>query len=367
MNNRQLISFIRIGGTTVPVLSWQAHLTSYGNLCSFEARTSIKQMKDNYPDIFSDALNNFNFECQIILQDNTNQNSQIVFDGIVDTLEGVWEQDILEITGRDYSAILRDQDATLDKYVNMTIPQVVQGIIDLANQNLLPDQITSVITSSSQIAGIRASTFQGEDWALSTHPTAMWNVIQKLADEVGFVAYMDQHKTLHFEQPASGKTTHTYYWRPTGPSAENPILNLEIMQQARRCSNFTLRVHGYDSSGKETIYKDVTRGSGSGHFYNRTRQDLDANNYVQIANNLADEIERKTLVVKMTVEGNTDLNVNDPVQVLQSEKGDLLGLDNRQLFIVGLMHSFEMPDYGSEEAAGFLTHITCNQATSNSD
>lgn len=368
-NNRQLITYARIGGHQVPLLSWQAHLTSYGNLCTFEAKTSIQMLKQSgYDDIFTDQQNNFTLECQIILEDLTGGSSQIVFDGIVDTVEGTWEHDEIEITGRDYSAVLRDKDDTLNQYVNKTIQQVIFGI---AQDNGIQATITGVDANgnstnlTNQIAGIRASTFQGEDWALSTSPQPTWHIIQQLADEVGYVAYMDQHKVLHFVEPATGES-HTYNWRPDGPNADNPILNLNIMQQSRRCSNFTLRVHGYDSNGKETIFKDVIRpkgGSGSGHFYNKSRQDLTAQNCDDIANNLADEIERKAIVVKMTVEGDTSLNVNDQMRIIESsgDPGDLLGLSNHLLFITSVLHSFEMPDYGSTDAAGFLTHITCNQ------
>jgi hypothetical protein len=371
VNNRQLTSFIRIGGQNVPVLSWQCHLTSYGNLCTFEAKTSIKQMRDLVPDIFTQQQNNFTYECQIILVDNTGGSSQIVFDGIVDTVDCVWEHDEIEITGRDYSAVLRDTDLTLDQYVNQTIAQVLSGIVTEVNK-LQPNNQNKIQLSiasgdaTTQIAGIRASTFQGEDWALSTSPKPTWQIIQQLADEVGYVAYMNQHKVLNFEPPGQGIqgiTNHAYYWRPDN-TVENPILNLNIMQQSRRCSNFTLRVHGFDINGKETIFVDKIRpvgGTGAGHFYNKARQDLTSQNCDQIANNLADEIERKAVVAKLTVEGNTDLNVNDQLTIQESSLNDLLGMQNRQLYITSILHSFEMPDYGSTEASGFLTHITCNQ------
>jgi hypothetical protein len=353
---RQLSSFIRIGGVSVPCLSWQCHLTSYGNLCTFEAKTSIQQVKKLIPDLFTQQQNNFVFDCQIILDDSSTGQSEIVFDGIVDTIDGVWEHDELEITGRDYSAILRDKDDTLDKYVNMTVQQVVQGI---AAQN----GITASVNAPNQIAGIRASTFQGEDWALSTSPQPTWHVLQQLADEVGCVVYMDASKTLHFELPAIG-AQHAFYWRPDN-TVETPIMDLNIMQQSRRCSNFTLRLHGTDVAGKETIFIDVVRpvgSSGAGHHYNKHRFDLTSQNVNQIANNIADEIERKAVVCKLTVEGDTTLRVNDQVTIQESELGDLLGMQNRPLYIVSILHSFEMPDYGSTEAAGFLTHLTLNQA-----
>jgi hypothetical protein len=174
---------------------------------------------------------------------------------------------------------------------------------------------------------------------------------------------MDASKTLHFESPAIG-AQHAFFWRPDN-TVENPIMDLNIMQQSRRCSNFTLRLHGTDVNGKETIFIDVTRpvgSSGAGHHYNKHRFDLTAQNVDKIANNIADEIERKAVVVKLTVEGDTTLRVNDQVTIQESELGDLLGMQNRPLYIVSILHSFEMPDYGSTEAAGFLTHLTLNQA-----
>lgn len=355
---RQLQTQILIDGKTIPVINWTCHLTSYGNLCNFEAVASIKGMRNAGYQIYEKQNSTPLLECKIILVDNTQGTSQIIFDGIIDEVEGIWEDDILEITGRDFSAVLRDKIETLDKYINMTVSDIVTNI---AKANGLQ----SNIQSTSQIAGVRASTFQGEDWALAASPKPTWHIIQQLADEVGYVAYVDQHKILNFTAPGSGPNQHKYYWKPKNDFqiTKDPILKLSILQQSRRCANFTLRVHGYDQDGKETIFCDVVRGDGSGQFLSIPRGDLNSQNYLSIANNLADEITRKNAVVKMLVEGNSDLNINDKLNVFESESDDLLGFSGRDLFIVSIVHQFSMPDFGSSMADGFLTHISCNQLT----
>ena len=358
-NVRQLTTQVILNGHTIPVLHWQCHLTSYGNLCTFEVTTSIQQLKSINYDIFADQQKTDPMECQIILLDSTQGSSQIIFDGIVDTIEGIWETDEIEINGRDYSAVLRDKTETLDKYLNQTVSQVVQAIAD--DNGLQAD-----IQVSSVMAGIKASTFQGEDWALSTSPRPLWKIITQLADEAGYVAYVDQHKVLHFAAPGLGASSHKYYWRPIPSSADItqiPILTLSIMQQSRRCNNFTLRLHGYDRDGKATIIYEHAVGDGTGKFISMNRPDINAQNAEQLWNAVADEIQRKNLVVKMVVEGDSSLNINDQVKIFEAESNDLLGLDNRQLFIVGIMQSFSMPDYGSSEGDGFMTHLTCNQIT----
>lgn len=358
---RQLQTQVIIDGKTLPVISWTCHLTSYGNLCTFEATTSIKGMRNVGYQIYEKQNSTSLLECKIILIDNTQGSSQIIFDGIVDQVEGIWEEDILEITGRDFSAVLRDKTETLDKYVNLTVSDVVNGI---ASANGLQANVQT----TSQIAGVKASTFQGEDWALATSPKPTWHIIQQLADEVGYIAYVDQHKVLNFTAPGSGEMTHKYYWRPTNKFeiTQDPILKLSILQQSRRCQNFTLRLHGYDQDGKETIFYDVVRGDGSGQFINRSRPDVNSQNYQQIANNIADEIERKNSVVKMLVDGNSDLNVNDKINIFESQSTDLLGFSGRDLFIVSIVQQFSMPDYAAGTGDGFLTHITCNQITAGS-
>lgn len=351
-NNRQLQTNITIGGASIPVIGWQCHLTSYGNLCTFEVTTSIEQIKKSGYEIFKQQQNNPTLECDIYLSDSSSGSSGLVFSGIVDTVDGTWEDDLIEISGRDYSAVLRDTSQTLDKYVNKTVSQVVQGICSDNN-------ITANIQTTSQIAGIQTSTFEGIDWSFSKNPQPVWHVLTQLAEEVDCVVFMDRLKTLHFVSPGTGGSSHTYYWRPSHTS-NNPIMKLNILQQSRRCNNFTLFLHGYDRNGKQTIYLQQNVGAG-GHIVHKNRQDLNASNMQSIWQGLADEIQRKNTVCKMVVEGNLNLNVNDTLNVYESESNDLLGLSGRNLFITSVMHSFQMPDYGSAEGDGFLTHVTCNQ------
>jgi len=355
-NNRKLTTNVVLNGHSIPVLGWMTHYTSYGNLCTFEVHVPIKQIKQLGYDIFSDIDSNPQSDCKIILNDESGQFSGLVFDGIVDTVEGTWEDDILEITGRDFSAILRDTIDTLDKYVNQTVGQVVTGI---ASQYGLQTNIQA----PSQIAGIRASTFQGENWSFSTNPQPTWHIIQQLAEEVDCVAYVDQHRVLNFVPPGASGQNHKFFWRPTnanGQITSNPILKLSILQQSRRCNNFTLFLHGTDVNGNQTLYKVDDVGTG-GRIIHKTRQDLNSENIDSIWQSIANEIQRKNLVAKLVVEGDVDINLNDTVTIAESEDNDLLGLDNKQLFIVSLLHSFSMPDYGSSVGDGFLTHITCNQ------
>lgn len=367
VNSRSLTTNIVINGISIPVISWQCHLTSYGNLCTFEVTTSIKKAKALIPDIFTLCNNNATVECDIFLSDSAAGTSGLVFSGIIDTVNGEWDDDILEITGRDYSAVLRDQQTTLDKYVNMTVSQVVTGIAQQAGISIMQDG-QSTIQISDQIAGIQASTFQGIDWSYSTSPKPLWHILQELAEEVDCIVFMDRLKTLHFVSPGVGGKSQSYSWRPTqtsnagvqGPSNQNPIMKLSIMQQGRRCNNFTLFLHGYNRDGKQTIYYQKDVGSG-GRIIHKSRQDLNSTNMTAIANALAEEIQRKNTTLKMVVEGNLNLNVNDTIQVYEAEEADLLGLSGRNLYVSSVLHSFSMPDYGSEEGDGFLTHVTCNQ------
>jgi hypothetical protein len=352
-----------INGHTIPALDWTCHLTSYGNLCTFELRLATAKVKQLGYDIFSDQRNNPNMECQIILNNVTTGPGGILFDGIVDTIEGTWEDDILEICGRDYSALLRDQTATLDQYINQKVSDVVTGIANTYN-------LQSNVSSSSIIAGVRASTFQGENWAFTKSPRPLWHIIQNLADEAGYVVFVDQHKVLNFVPPGQGKNNWTYYWRSQPSSQQqqdhslNPILKLRMMQQSRRCNNFTLRLHGYDADQKQTIYYEKVVGTGQGKIISVNRQDLNSQNYIDVANNIAAAIERKNIVAKVVVNGNYNFNLNDNFQIMESESNDLLGMSGQQLYIASIVHQFSMPEFGSHVGDGFLTHLTLNQTGS---
>ena len=356
MNNfSNYTTHANINGNKVPLLTWQTHYTSYGNLCTFEAKTSIKALKQIGYNIFDDQVQTPDLECQIILNNRTSGSSGLVFDGIVDTVEGNWEEDLVEIAGRDFSAILRDTNDTLDKYLNQTVTQVIQAI---AQQYGLQTNIATV----DQKTGIRSSTYQGEDWAFSAHPQPTWQLMQDLATEADMVLFIDSHKVLNLQSPGKG-SNHSFIWRPNQQQGTNPVKDLSILQQSRRCQNFTLMLHGYDASAKQTISYQKVVGQG-GQIIHKHRQDLNSQNCQQIADALAAEIQRKNLVVKFKVDGDLGINLNDTVAINEGESGDLLGLAAQSLFIVSVMHSFGDAEYGSIEGDGFWTHITCNQKIS---
>jgi hypothetical protein len=365
---RILTTNILLGSDAVSIeaLDWKCHLTSYGNLCTFEVRIPIATLKKSGYDIFAEQNKNPALECKIVINDQTNGVGGVIFDGIIDRVEGTWEDDILEIEGRDYSAILRDQQVSLTKYQNSLISDAVQGIVDEANKNANTNIQTNISATPGALAGIRSKTFQGEDWSLSTQPKPSWHIIQELADEAGYVAFMDQHQTLNFVAPGTGKGNWTYNWRKTPSqtqieSESYNIIHLTMTQQSRKYNNFTLWLHGSDHDAKTTFWTKVVSGDGSGRLLVRRRDDLNTTNYEQIAENEKLKIQQKNTVVKMVVEGNYNLNLNDPINVLEANSGDLLGLSGRGLYVVSFVQQFSMPDYDSDTGDGFLTQITCNQ------
>jgi hypothetical protein len=389
---RILTTNILLGKQAVSVeaLDWKCHLTTYGNLCTFEVRLPIATLKKVGYDIFAEQNANPTLECQIQISESGAPGG-IIFDGVIDRVEGTWEDDILEIEGRDYSAVLRDQQAALVNYQGQLISQAVQSMVDYANKQAGTQIQTNISPTPGLMAGIKSNYYQGEEFSFSTQPKPYWHIIQELADEAGYVAYMDQHKTLNFVPCGNGKQW-TYYWRKTPTQIEqtsDSILHLTMTQQSRRYNNFTLWVHGNDDDAKQTFWTKKVSGDGSGRLIVIRRSDLNTQNYDQIAQNELEKIQQKNTVVKMVVDGNYNLNLNDKMQVLESNNpidgayttvdlksqnstgaasglGDLLGLSGRGLYVVSFVHQFSMPDYGSDTGDGFLTQITCNQLGSSS-
>lgn len=134
-----------------------------------------------------------------------------------------------------------------------------------------------------------------------------------------------------------------------------------MTQQSRRYNNFTLWLHGSDHDAKDTFWIKKISGDGSGRLLVVRRDDLNTTNYDQIAENELKKVQQKNTVVKLVVEGNYNINLNDPINILEANPGDLLGLSGRGLYIVSFVQQFSMPDYGSDTGDGFLTQITCNQ------
>lgn len=347
----KITSRIIINGTELAAQNWTMHLGSYGSINTFQLVTSIQAVKLIKFDIFGQQKKNPAFPIQVYIVVNGIQS--LIFTGIIDDIEGLWHTDELEITGRDNSAILRDEMQVLnqEQYFNQPISSVVTQIAQKYG-------FTPKVTSTSQLAGVRYLATNAEETAFTDKPRPLWHTLQLFAHITGYVLYVTPKNELYFGPPASGKN-HTYVWRPSPANADQvPVLELAIKQQSRRCQNFTVYVASYDNSTKQLTEYTAMGGTGSGPTYTFHPAGLTQADVVAYAQARVVEIARRDLIITTTVDGDPKIDVNDQITIQEANSGDLLGLSNQKMYVSGLTHSFQMPEYGSDTGEGFLSHIT---------
>lgn len=354
---RKTTTRVILNGTELPIINWSCQLGAAGNINHFEVTTSIKAMQKAGFDPFSDVKKNFDSKISIyIIQDDK---QSLIFTGIVDQLEGIWHTDLIEIRGRDLSAILRDKfQAPSDmQYFNQPISEVVKQI---AQQNGLG---TGKITSTTQLAGTQYDAYQGQEYAFSDRPRPFWRTLQLFALECGFIMFVTPQGDLYFGKPGTG-SNHTFYWKPSQQDAQGgqlPCYELNIIQQSRRCNQFTVNVYATDHNNNNQAAfasTEVNGSGGGGYVYNRHPFGLTPENAQQYADAIAEDIQRKEVTIQAMVEGDSSVNVNDKVRFQASHAGDLFSLNNQDMVISGVTQSFEMAKYEADTSAGFFTHIT---------
>jgi hypothetical protein len=354
-----LQSGITSGPLIVPVYGWNCEYNAYGSLNHFHVKTSIQALKQSSINIYQLQDDDPHLKIQIhVLVDG---NSTLIFAGEIDTVDGLWHQDSIEITGRDNSTILRDESHTLQgvDYINQPISKVVTQIAQKYGFGI------SKIDSTKQLAGVKYIPVGGAQNAFMDRPRPVWSVLQLLANEVGFLLYVTPQNDLVFAQPGSFTTNAPwqYYWRPQQKqqsSAKMPIAELHTTQQSKRCKNFVVQAWSNDRSTKIRTSAVSQDGDGSGIKYNRNIPGLDAKTVQQVADHIKAEIKRKKNTFKFTVDGNAQLAIGDLITVYESESNDLLGLSGVPCFISGLSQRFEMPSYEAQEGEGFFSDISAN-------
>jgi hypothetical protein len=352
-----------LNGTEMPVINWSCNLSSAGSISHFDVATSIKYLQTKGIDVFSLVKNNFSSRIQIYVIKNDSQ--KLIFSGIVDQVEGEWHNDLLEIRGRDLSAILRDEFLALSdmQYQNQPISEIVKQIAQKHGFG------TSKITETSQLAGTQYDAYQSQEYTYSDRPRSFWRTLQLFAQECGFIVYVTPEADLYFGQPGKG-SSHSYYWMPTalgagksGPSGQPAIKEISINQQARRYSNFTVNVFATDhNNNNQQAFATTQDGKGNGVVYNKHPFGLSPENAQQYADAIAADLKRRAITAEVLIDGDASLKVNDKVMFMAANAGDLFSVSNQQLTVAALTHSFQMASYESSEGQGFYTHISASGA-----
>ncbi len=174
-------------------------------------------------------------EVKIFLEDRK------VFSGIIDTAEFVYSDsgEIIDVTGRDWTAIL--QDTTADK--------------DLVNdaKGKTASEIVKMIADKAKIKYSIQKTSKTYDERSFSAGSALWDIVVALARMEGFNAYVTSDKVLVFRKPLRKGIKEVFSWK-TGEGRQP--LRLTIDQDKTLSLSLKVIVIGWDPQQKKEIESD---------------------------------------------------------------------------------------------------------------
>lgn len=371
---RTVSTSVVIAGQTFPVLSWKATLANQGSMGTATASGTLSQLIDSGLDIIAQSQSIDGAEFDIYV--GYDGESQLVFSGILDECEINWDDDTFEIRGRDYAALLADGKQTLAglNYRNQSVAQIVKQI---ANQFGFAANITD--------PGIKAGPLMNGENHYNPQPRNYWNLLQSLAEDVGYECYMLPNQTLYFGPEQDQGDVIVNYGASLGSGAENPGWGLKVTYNPRNNSNIIVRALSLNSQTTDAIVasataKPVALGKGR-----KTKSSLTGGNskskyssqgsagsnsrnksiyYIRcpgmtpdqaqaacqaMANNLA----KHQIIVEATIEGLPGLVLHSQVTLVQTNI-DLYGFAGVNLNVSEVTHSFTTPSDG-DVSGGYTT------------
>ena len=135
-------------------------------------------------------------EVKIYIQKDVSPPTTQVFLGILEEMitEGEELEEILTLSGRDYSARLIDRTVEPEVYNNQLAGNIVKDIISKYTDNITTNNVSDGETITRIVF----------------NQTPVFDAIKQLAEQCGFMFYIDNNKDLHFESPGTVSSGYTF-------------------------------------------------------------------------------------------------------------------------------------------------------------
>lgn len=120
-----------------------------------------------------------------------------IFTGIIENVKfsGRGRKEKIKISGRDYTARLQDVTVQPVVYNNTEISVIVKNIID--------NNVTGITYNNVNVTPITIS-------HVAFNHTPVFDALKQLAEQAGFIFYVDSNKDLHFEEKSSTSSNKTF-------------------------------------------------------------------------------------------------------------------------------------------------------------
>jgi phage protein D len=249
-----------------------------------------------------DVSGSFDGETQIgvtIMGSNDGPSLTQVFTGVVDKVSVDWEARIVIIGGRDLTAGPLDQK-TNEKWLNK---QPIDIITDLAGRSGLGVQFSGTATD-------RAGLKYNQDYNRISELDSHWNVIVRLAKELGCIAYVQGSTVIVAPWNAgSGGVYPIFYQGPTpARPAQGTCLSLRTGTDLQLSKGVTVNVKSWQQKEGQSIESTHSWGGGGGIQHDLKHANLTKQQADEIAKGRLGEIISHQRTIDAVIPGDITIN-----------------------------------------------------------
>ena len=178
-----IYSKVTVAGNTQDSIN---NTTLKKSISDFNSTSSFIISINNHTGRYSSSFN-LNDEVIIYADRGTNPPTTKLFAGIIENIsyKGDPNKEIIEISGRDYGAILQDLNIDPIVYKNQEVSIIINDIIVHIRSSITRNNVNTTETTLERV------TF---------NHTNVFDSLIKLAELSGFFFYVDEDKDLHFEK-----------------------------------------------------------------------------------------------------------------------------------------------------------------------
>ncbi|MBI1214132.1 MAG: hypothetical protein GC190_21935 [Alphaproteobacteria bacterium] len=212
----------------------------------------------------------------------------------------------LLIDGRDFASKLIEAKIS-DKYPNQTSSQIATTLAGKAG-------LTPQVTSTS----VKVGKFYEIDQVRLTDNSTQWDLLQYLAREEGFAAYV-KGETLYFEpKPSASQDPYVFKYEPPAGNVGFASASAQSISARRNLAitgGLTVEVHSWNMRDKKAYAKTATSPQGAGKTYTYVFANLTPDQCQARANQLLKEITGHQMTLNVRGPADNILLRNDVIQL----------------------------------------------------
>ncbi len=307
-------AIVQVGGQAMPFIAWEIDSNSNYQADTFRCGIAVSALPQNFGMDWWTAQDQLEVEIFAGFPADADKfgvsDLTSIYFGRVDDLQWDLPRGLLDLTGRDLTAVLIDTK-TAKKYVTQTASQVAETIAAAHG-------LTAVVTATKAKVG----KYYQIDHVRLQDERSEWDLLTWLAREEGFDVFV-KGKELHFQPKAQGGSPVDLKWTPVPSQGGSPRFDgtsITVNHNLTLAKDIRVELRSWNAKAKngftvvaeaKRIRNRVTRNAGKpvtpSQVYSYTIPGLERDAAQQRANQLLAELSKHE--VHLTVEGPADTSL----------------------------------------------------------